>query len=123
MATNTIDFTTFRESLRYAARLLEEAAGAQHGDEGWSSRSREATRQATLAIEAHLGYLGGHDGLVRELQMRDPRLLPELERHEASLARLLVDVWQFRELPPTHDDGYTERMGLLARRAHSIAND
>jgi hypothetical protein len=123
LTSNTIDFSQFRESLRYAASLLESAANAAHDDDGHVSRCREATREATLAIERHLGNLAGEGGLVEELRMSDPRLLPVLEKHEALLAQLLVDVWRFREDPPSVDASYVDRLGSLGRRAHSIAND
>jgi hypothetical protein len=123
LASKTIDFSHFRESLRYAASLLEAAANSAHDDDGHVARCREATREATLAIERHLGHLAGEGGLVEELRMNDPRLLPVLEKHEASLAQLLVDVWQFREDPPSVDRNYVERLAGLGRKAHSIAND
>lgn len=119
---NTIDFSHFRESLRYAASLLESAASSAH-DDGHVSRCREATREATLAIERHLGHLASEGGMVEELRLKDPRLLPVLEKHEALLAQLLVDVWHFREDPPSAEASYVERLGSLGRRAHSIAND
>jgi hypothetical protein len=120
---NTIDFSHFRESLRYAASLLETAANSAQDDDGHVARCREATREATLAIERHLGHLASEGGLVEELRMNDPRLLPVLEKHETSLARLLVDVWEFRQDPPSVDSNYVERLGALGERAHSIAND
>ena len=123
MASNTIDFTHFRESLRYAASLLESAANLAQDDDGHVARCREATREATLAIERHLGHLASEGGLVEELRMSDPRLLPVLEKHEASLAQLLVEVWEFRQDPPSVDARYVERLGALGRRGHEIAND
>lgn len=122
MVSNTIDFSHFRESLRYAASLLEAAAASAH-DDGHVARCREATREATLAIERHLGHLAGEGGLVEELRMNDPRLLPVLEKHEATLAQLLVDVWHFREDPPSAEARYVDKLGALGRRAHAIAND
>jgi hypothetical protein len=117
-----IVLSALENSIRQAATQIDDVADNPSPSESWHSSVDAAIRKAILAIERHFGDLAGEDGLIHEIQTDDPRLIGTLERHEAALARLLVEMWETREAVTSADEEHVERLRWLAGQLRHCAN-
>lgn len=108
-------------SLFEAAQRLKEAASLPTTSDRWLAEAQAAVRNCTFAVEAALDNLTSADGLRGEVQFREPRLIPALERLEAAMATMLLEFWQAKTRRPTPDFG--QRLGLLAVALRAAATD
>jgi hypothetical protein len=116
-------FSAFEQSIRQAATKLEDVAERAASSDTWYSEVRTALRSASLAIERHFGGIAGDGGLIEELSTEGPRLLGTLAQHEASLARLLVEVWDTSTETPGANEQFVERLRWLAGQLRRCANE
>jgi hypothetical protein len=108
-------------SLFRAVQQLETVLAARRDDDRWYASARAALRGCTLAVEHALDSLTGPDGLALSVVEDEPRLIPELERLEASLAKLLVELWETKGHPQA--DGFAARLDDLARGMRHAASE
>lgn len=110
-----------RASLFEAAQRLQEAASLPTTSDRWLAQAQSAVRHCTFAIEAALDNLSAPDGLGGEVQFREPRLIPSLERLEAAMATMLLEFWQAKARRATPD--FVQRLSLLAVALRAAATD
>ena len=110
-----------RVSLFEAAQRLREAASLPSTSENWLAEAQAAVRHCTFAVEAALDNLTATDGLRGEVQFREPRLIPALERLEAAMATMLLEFWQAKTRRATPE--FVQRLGLLAVALRAAATD
>jgi hypothetical protein len=85
-------------------------------------KARAAIRAATLAVEHRLDDFSGPEGYAEDIAADEPRLLPELEKLEETIARLLVESWSVKpaEAQPTPD--FLSRLLRLATHMRHVAS-
>jgi hypothetical protein len=110
------------ESLFKAAELVDTAVATARADAAWAKQARAAIRAATLAVEHRLDDFSGPEGYAEDIAAEEPRLLPELERLEETIARLLVESWSVKpdEAQPTPD--FLSRLLRLATEMRRVAS-
>lgn len=110
------------ESLFRAAERLEHAVALARTGGAWFREAHAAIRAATLAVEKRLDDFGGPEGYAGDIVSEEPRLLPDLERLEAELARLLLEAWSARPagMKPTRD--LVKRLASLAAEMRRVAS-
>lgn len=109
-------------SLYRAAAQLEQTIRAPNASPDWYHDLHAAIRGCVLAIEFHLDSLFGPEGIGHEVRDREPRLLPELERLEARLARALLDAWEAKASIPDVDPEFIDRLKALVVEVRDAAN-
>lgn len=109
-------------SLFAAADQLDAIANTAGEGEGWVRTARGAIRKGTAAVEACLDELVGRDGLAAEITGDAPRLIHATESLEASLAKLLVDLWQSEANGQSPDPGFARRLHRLAVQMRHLGN-
>lgn len=87
----------------------------------WLEEARGAVRMAMRAAEEELGAIAGVDGFGEQVIGDAPRLLPRIERLEAGLAGLLVDLWQAKQTVQDGTGG--EQLAALARKLQALAEN
>ena len=105
---------TVRESLFRAAKQLDDAAEAYRPDHEWQLQARRAVRASIVAVERHLDTTFGSDGLADEVIHEEPRLLPAIERLEADLARVLIQLWEADYAASTERPAFVQKLRGLA---------
>jgi len=90
---------------------------------GWYGEVRDALRTSTVAVEARLQSLAGPQGMELDITREHPRLIPDLERLEASLARLLIDFWEAKGEAAAKGPGFAPRVEALLRDMRTVAAD
>lgn len=111
-----------QESLFRAAAQLEAAIQHPAATPAWYQDVHAAIRSCVLAIEYHLDSLFGPQGVGHEVREREPRLLPDLERLEAQLARALLDAWEAKALAPAVDPEFLGRLKELILDVRAVAS-
>ncbi len=110
-----------RVSLFDAAQRLREAASLPTTSENWLADAQAAVRSCTIAVEAALDNLVAADGFGVEVQFREPRLIPALERLEAAMATMLLEFWQAKTRRTTPE--FVQRLSLLSIALRAAATD
>ncbi len=110
-----------RVSLFEAAQRLREAASLPTTSENWLAEAQGAVRSCTIAVEAALDNLMAADGFGADVQFREPRLIPALERLEAAMATMLLEFWQAKTRRTTTE--FVQRLSLLAVALRAAATD
>ncbi|GAB4323305.1 MAG: hypothetical protein Kow0010_04620 [Dehalococcoidia bacterium] len=110
-----------QESLFRAAAQLEEAIEEPSATPAWYQTVHAAIRSCVLAIEYHLDSLLGPEGIGHEVREREPRLLPDLERLEAQLARALIDAWEAKATAPAVAPAFIDRLRALIVEVRAAA--
>ncbi len=110
------------ESLYKAAELVDHAVTTARPDSTWGTQARAAIRAATLAVEHRLNDFAGPEGYAGDIAAEEPRLLPELELLEETIAHLLVESWSVKpaEAQPTPD--FLSRLRRLAAEMRRVAS-
>ena len=111
-----------QESLFRAAAQLEAAIQEPAATLDWYHDVHAAIRSCVLAIEYHLDSLFGTDGIGHEVREREPRLLPDLERLEAQLARALLEAWEAKATAPAVDPHFIDRCKALVIDVRAAAS-
>ena len=101
------------ESLSNAAAELRRVSETNVSDH-WLGSARAAVRTAAVAIEQELGALAASDGLSNKITDDEPRLIPSLEKLQASLSATLVELWEGAA-------GGSAELGVLAKRVQALA--
>lgn len=110
-----------QESLFRAAQSLEEATGRPKDSTKFVQVIHQALRGCVLAVEFHLDTVSGKQG-AGAVRSETPRLIPELERLEASLARCLVQVWEAKSASMRPSEERIAGMRQLAERVRAVAS-
>lgn len=110
-----------QESLFQAAAQLERAIDAASPNADWFASARAAIRTCTLAVEKHLANAVAMGTTLNE---SEPRLLPSLEKLEAALAGLLVELWEMKgEIPSQLAPSFVSRLRELLRDVRHLASE
>lgn len=111
-----------QESLFRAAAQLEDTIQHAQPTPAWYHDVHAAIRGCVLAIEFHLDSLFGPEGIGHEVREREPRLLPELERLEAQLARALLDAWEAKASTPALEPAFLDALKALVLELRAAAS-
>src|SRR3990172_4881253 len=111
------------ESLFRAAERLEHAVALAASDGEWFREAHAAIRAATLAVEQRLDDFAGPEGFAGDIASEEPRLLPNLERLEVELARLLVEAWSARPADMAPTPALARRLSDLAADMRRVASE
>jgi hypothetical protein len=105
-----------------AAEQIEHAVAGARPDATWARQARAAIRAGTLAVERRLNDLVGPEGYGEDIALEEPRLLPELEHLEESLARLLVESWSAKPAGSELTPELLRRLAELAAEMRRVAS-
>ena len=102
-----------QESLSNAAAELRRASEGPVSAQ-WLGAARGAVRAAAVAVEQELGALAASDGLSNKITDDEPRLLPALQKLQATLSATLVELWEVR-------DAGSDELASLGKRVQGLA--
>lgn len=110
-------------SLNQAAISLHAAIESRETGDTWRNGARSAIRLAIMAVEHHLDALLARDGLAEDITAEAPRLIPAVERLEATLAKTLVRLWEAQGAEMDMDPALPSALAHIAHQVDHLANE